>query len=128
MADEPTQEQLAEMDAQYPRGFRAVWPDGFVVHGVQFPSGRCVVDSPAGGLWKAAVSFEALELHESAVIDWDPGINWDGESRGRTAGYAEAVKRVRQLATTNGPLFTPKQIADLLEAAAPSATTQESAP
>jgi len=29
-------------------------------------------------------------------------------------GYAEAVARVRQMATTYGPLFTPKEIVDFL--------------
>lgn len=57
---------------QFPRGFRAVWPDGFVVHGVEFPSGRCVIDSPADNrLLTVAVSFEALQLHPSAKIEWD---------------------------------------------------------
>ena len=49
------------------------------------------------------------------------------ESRGRTAGYAEAVAKIRQIASTNGPLFAPLQIAAFLGAVAPSATTEEPA-
>jgi len=46
------------------------------LHGVQFPSGRCVVDHPTQGLWHASTAFEhmaeAIDLTNAEIV-WEDG-------------------------------------------------------
>lgn len=62
------------MTEQWARPFRVFYPTGGtetdVVHGVQFPSGRCVLDHESRGLYYAAVSFDALDLGDDAEVEW----------------------------------------------------------
>lgn len=55
---------------QYARGFRLVYPDGYAIDGVQFPSGRCVLDDESG-LVEAAVDIDSLSLRRPGDrIEW----------------------------------------------------------
>jgi hypothetical protein len=45
---------------EFTRGFKLVYPDGYVLHGAQFPSGRCVLDDDFSGLVGAAISIDKL--------------------------------------------------------------------
>jgi hypothetical protein len=45
---------------QWPRSFRLIQPEGRCLHGVEFPSGRVVLDHAEDGLVCAAVSMEQL--------------------------------------------------------------------
>ena len=60
----------------FARPFRVSNLTGFladtVVHGVQFPDGRCVIAQPWGGLL-AATGFEHLDLPPDAVVEWADG-------------------------------------------------------
>lgn len=47
-------------------------PPGEVLHGVQFPDGRCVVALWWGG-FNVSDSFEHLPLPEGAVVEWQDG-------------------------------------------------------
>jgi hypothetical protein len=44
-----------------------------VLHGVQFPSGRCVLDDEQHGLFGAATTFDGLDLPPGAVVEWQDG-------------------------------------------------------
>lgn len=46
--------------------------EGKVMHGTQFPDGRCVVALPFGG-FDVSISFEHLELPPDAVVEWADG-------------------------------------------------------
>lgn len=60
----------------FSRPFRVSNLTGFladaVVHGVQFPDGRCVLALPYGG-FDGATAFEHLPLPEGAVVEWADG-------------------------------------------------------
>lgn len=59
---------------QWSKAFRILLPTGFTLDGIQFPSGRCVVDDPEGGLVYAAVSVEELQPvkdNQNVVIEWE---------------------------------------------------------
>lgn len=47
---------------EFARAFKVTFPDGFYVDGVQFPSGRCVLDDNVSGLIQAATSLEELPM------------------------------------------------------------------
>lgn len=61
----------------FARPFRVTYLDGGheedVHHGVQFPSGRCVIDSPLRGMYLAAVDFDYLNLPPDAEVEWADG-------------------------------------------------------
>lgn len=62
------------------RGFRIVYPDGYVIDGAQFPSGRCVLDDPTSGLIEAAVSFDELPLVKRTLGGAQIGrVEWGDE-------------------------------------------------
>lgn len=62
--------------SEFARAFKVTFPDGIpgdlVIHGVQFPSGRCVLDGDRFGL-TAATSFENLEIPAGAKVEWQDG-------------------------------------------------------
>lgn len=62
-------------DREMTRGFRIVFPDGYVLHGAQFPSGRCVLDDTHSGLIEASVSIAMLPMAQKplARIEWGDG-------------------------------------------------------
>lgn len=54
------------------RVFTLHMPDGAVLHGAQFPSGRCVVDDTQNGLVEGAVTYDDLQTAKAAVcVDWE---------------------------------------------------------
>lgn len=62
---------------EFARSFRLRLPDEpDTLHGVQFPSGRCVLDHPSRGIWYASTTFEhmteAIDL-SAAEIEWADG-------------------------------------------------------
>lgn len=61
-----------EADQQRARVFRVVYPDGYTLHGVQFPSGRCILDDTLTGLVEAATAIEHLKLPgKYGAIEWE---------------------------------------------------------
>lgn len=61
----------AEADERPTRTFTVRFADGYVLHGVQFPSGRCVLDDSFNGLVEAATAFENLQLPSAhSVVEW----------------------------------------------------------
>lgn len=66
------------MTAVFARPFRLVAADGSGCDGVEFPSGRVVLDHPAVGLRYAAVSLDvALADHDGARVIWGQCSCWD---------------------------------------------------
>lgn len=69
------------MPPDYARPFQIRWPNGAYLDGVQFPSGRCVVDGGDAGpypnqLMAAAPAFEDLPLpgeDPDAYVVWADG-------------------------------------------------------
>lgn len=60
-------------DNQWARAFRVTYPDGFQLHGVQFPSGRCIIDGH-DSFAEGATAFEHLTLVKPlGVIEWADG-------------------------------------------------------
>lgn len=63
------------MSGQWARPFRVTYPDGEILHGVQFPDG-IVVTCGSFGL-NGAVSFtdlrEHLRMPTEAVVEWADG-------------------------------------------------------
>lgn len=62
-------------EVRWSRAFRIVLPDYTVLDGIQFPSGRCVVDDPSRGQIHMAISLEELppvKENPDAVIGWEP--------------------------------------------------------
>lgn len=57
----------------FARAFKVSYPDGPTLDGVQFPSGRYVVDNPKRGFVRGAVSFEELELPPGYELEWADG-------------------------------------------------------
>ena len=61
---------------EFARPFRITFPDGEVLDGVQFPSGRCVVDThdpfSSRGFIELARAFEHLKCvqGDGAVVEW----------------------------------------------------------
>lgn len=58
---------------RFARAFNITWPDSDqMAHGVQFPSGRCVLDDEHAGLYRVAVSIKSLLelISDGAVITW----------------------------------------------------------
>lgn len=63
-----------EPEVKWSKAFRITLHTGFTLDGVQFPSGRCVVDDPEWGLVHAATSLEDLEYvkaNPDVVIEWE---------------------------------------------------------
>lgn len=63
--------------SDYARAFHVRLPgEPEMLQGVQFPSGRCVIDHPTQGLWHASTTFEhmteAIDL-SNAEIEWADG-------------------------------------------------------
>lgn len=61
--------------SEFARPFKVTYPDGEVVHGVQFPDGFCIVRSPRTNV-VAAVAFEHLGEQldmDHAVVEWQDG-------------------------------------------------------
>lgn len=56
---------------EFSRPFNVTYPDGVVYHGVQFPSGRCVVAMEAA--FSASVRFGDLEFPPGSVVEWQDG-------------------------------------------------------
>lgn len=72
--DEKPAELLASDEQQMTRGFRMVFPDGYVLHGAQFPSGRCVLDDTHSGLVHGSVSLAQVQaMWPLARIEWAEG-------------------------------------------------------
>lgn len=70
-ANTPATEAADATDQQRARVFRVVYPDGYVLHGVQFPSGRCILDDTHSGLVEAATAIEYLKLPgKYGAIEW----------------------------------------------------------
>lgn len=60
------------------RTFRVIYPDGYTLHGVQFASGRCVLDDDVSGLVEAAMQLGDLKLVNAlARIEWDDETSAD---------------------------------------------------
>lgn len=72
MAEHEERVRLADAaDRRQPRTFTVTFPDGHVLHGVQFPSGRCVLDDSFNGLVEAATAFENLKLPgDHGSVEW----------------------------------------------------------
>lgn len=66
-------------DQQWARPFRIIHTDGRIRHGVQFPSGVCVValdDSYL--LHQTWPRFEDMVIDPDAVVEWADGGGADG--------------------------------------------------
>lgn len=78
MPDPTVPRWTPETEQQRARVFRIVWPDGYDgMHGVQFPSGRVVIDDTTSGLIEAATSIDELMVLKNrplARIEWAPAI------------------------------------------------------
>lgn len=65
--------------SEFARPFRVTYPDGEVLDGVQFPSGRCVVDThdpfSSRGFVEVSTGFKHLEsvAVAGAVVEWADG-------------------------------------------------------
>lgn len=65
--------------SEFARPFRITYPDGEVLDGVQFPSGRCAVDTrdpfSSRSFVELATAFEHLKsiVREGAVVEWADG-------------------------------------------------------
>lgn len=87
----PDQAKLRDLEAQYSRGFRIVYPDGFVLHGTQFPSGRCIVDDLVTGLIEAAVSLEALSQMQNPLAR----VHWSDDDAARLRSATAVVEAAK---------------------------------
>lgn len=89
----PTPATLDAADARWSRPFRVVFPDGYVLHGVEFPSGRVVLDDLVSGLVEAATAIEHLRLPgELGQIVWAD----DQLAQAHAAGTAEGAAAERE--------------------------------
>jgi hypothetical protein len=69
----------------FARAFRVRCLDGRRFDGVQFPSGRCVLDGP-DGLVEAATAFEHHTVIPSlARVEWADGGDENGPTEGSTS-------------------------------------------
>jgi hypothetical protein len=63
--------------SEFARAFNVTFPDGIpedqVLHGVQFPDGRCVLDDKLSVGFFVTVSFQDLELRDGAKVEWQDG-------------------------------------------------------
>lgn len=61
---------------------------------------------------EAAIASDACRMADTPTLR---AIVETAHAAGEVSGYTLAITRLRQLATLSGPLFTPKQLADILE-------------
>lgn len=109
---------------KWSKSFRIVLPDYTVLDGIQFPSGRCVVDHPERGLMYAAVSVEELppvKDNPDVVIGWEPRATFGIISEELNDGF-NAAMAMATAAETNPALaahldqFVKPALAELAEA------------
>lgn len=94
--DKATTPATEAADQQRARVFRVVYPDGYVLHGVQFPSGRCILDDTLTGLVEAATAIEHLKLPgKYGVIEWEPD-----HAAGVHAGRDQVIAEMRTECTS----------------------------
>lgn len=67
--------------------------EGHVMHGVQFPDGRCVLALTFGG-FDGATAFEHLPLPPEAVVEWADAVD---ESNRKIVGLNDAIERATAL-------------------------------